>query len=281
MVSPKGKYAALLLETKVAMFQKQASDVRTGAIFNGAQDIALGALIVEDIDTVVVAGGGSHCNFNIYTTQGALIKTVRGDISDAIDVVFNKNTYRAVYLAKTSTDIRIFRLQTTSKGDFKDFAKEHTLCGHTTGVISVSFDASGTRLFSLSLNKVLKVWDLQPEGFKDIHIKCLSTIDLAQVLPDLSQHDIDQNETKIQWLGTLEASGADQSPSHILAIGQTASVWILSVEGNSCTLKDTISHPNGDDFLNKLHYIYDSKNPNKGVLVTQGQRRVFGWKVRY
>lgn len=254
--------------------------MRAGATFVAAKDVALGAMICEDIDTVVVAGGGSHSNFHIFSLQGTPVKVVRGDTSDAFAACFDRNTLRSILLSRSSNDIRIFRIQTTFKDGFRDFTLEHTLCGHTTPAVSASFNASGNRLFSLSLNSNLKMWDLSLEGFKEIHIPCISTFDISQILPRNAQLELTAGKSKLRWIGTRSDSTPEQE-THILAISESFKIHVVQVSSTSCTHLDTIESPHGEDFLNGLHYIFDSKNANKGVLVSVGQKRVFGWKVRY
>jgi WD40 repeat protein len=181
------------LENKVSVFKIDADKAVPTKEFPVSKEPLLNVLALEEQDIFIAAGSGHQCNFFIHSLGGASIKTLKSDVTEATSIKIDRLRARSVYFS-SSTDIRVFAPQLTSKREFKDYTREHIMCGHNNGVVSGCFNSKGTEFFSLSLDRTLKRWDTGCEGFQGNHITCLNTWPIDQSLIT--------SESLIEWVGS-------------------------------------------------------------------------------
>ena len=268
-VSEQGKFISLALESKVAVFKVQEEKANLVREFSVSKEPIMGLMTLEEQDTLIAAGSGHQCVYFIHTLQGVPIKTVRSDVTEASGLKIDRQRDRMVYFS-TATDIRVFAPQLTSKREFKEFSKEHSMGGHKNGVVTGCFNFKGTEFFSLSLDRTLKRWDLHIEGFQGTHVPCLNTWPIDQSLI----HD----STVIEWVGS---SKDGETETNYICLTHDSTLFFFGCSDSGINLIDKIEDSHLGEPITKMTYVGNEKDTTKGVLFTKSEKKLFSWKPKF
>lgn len=268
-VSEHGSIVAIALENKVTIFKKKGDALVQLSCFEATKDKILGLYVSEEPEFLVVAGSLMHCSYHVYDLQGHQQKYVKSDISGGYKVHFEKFRRRCVYYSD-NPDIRIFGSQFSVKGEWKDFAKEHSAFGHKNGVLCGCFSWKSNTFFSLSKDKTLKQWDVSNTGFDDSHVRCIQSweVDPALIGDKLS----------IEWVGT---HGEGEKKVNYLCLAHGISLSFLKCSSAGLIKIDEINDAHHGEIIDKMTYIASDKDENKGVLFTQSDKKLFSWKPKF
>lgn len=267
-MSERGSYVVLALENKVSVFKADSEKVVQTKEFVVSKEHLLNVTALEEQDLLIAAGSGRQCNYFIHTLGGALVKMVRSDVNEATGIKFDRQRGRSVYFSG-SMDIRVFAPQLTAKREFKEYSKEHLICGHKNAVVSGCFNPKGTEFFSLSLDRTLKHWDTSCEGFQGNHVACLDT---WQIDPSLVSQD-----SIIEWVGAI---GEGKEEVNYICLAHGSALYFFACSQKGIKLVEKIEDAHLGETVTKMTYVAHEKDQSKGVLFTKSEKKLFSWKPK-